>query len=597
MITRKLGKLLRGKTTRFEVYAATTLGMTLGFMPSFAQTPALSLLLIVLLMTLNANLFLAGLMTLIGMGLSLVLMPVSFHLGRLLLDGPLSGLFALIINAPVTALMGLSYYVVTGGLIIGVTLGLLAGWLIFRGVAQFRKKMAGLQADSERYKTWTSKPWVKTLAWLLLGGKAKASYAELAQRSKLGQPIRPLGAAAAGLLVVLVMLVAWLFSGPLVTASLIRGLERANGATVDVGEAEVNLAAGRIAISELALADPEALDTDLLRAARLEADVSASDLLRRRLSIDRLVMQDAYSGAPRATPGRRIGKPAPPTETDAPGKTLEDYFDNAKRWKRRLDQARQWLDRLGMGKKDPSEEGYRDRLKRQIAMHGYSRVQAEHLIRGAPTLLIRDFVANGLVTEDIPGLKNKTLNLRGQNLSTHPNLVEDSPRLTLQTDDGTVDIDLTTPVADRPGQLQMAWLSLPVDALAQHLRIAGTQPVEGGTYDLKMDGPFSPDDLQMPLRVTLHDSTLSLPGVKPRALNQFDLDVALAGPMAAPRLTVQRDALANALRAAGASELAKLAEGQGGKLLEKVDENLGEGAGQAIGDGLKNLLKRGEKSE
>ena len=59
-----------------------------------------------------------GLVLLAAKILSLALMPVSFALGRVLLDGPTSGLFSAMINAPVLALFGFEYYAVTGGLVL-----------------------------------------------------------------------------------------------------------------------------------------------------------------------------------------------------------------------------------------------------------------------------------------------------------------------------------------------------------------------------------------------------------------------------------------------------------------------------------------------
>ena len=64
-------------------------------------------------------------------------------------------------------------------------------------------------------------------------------------------------------------------------------------ATVDLERADVDLAAGRMTVTGLAVADPNALDTDLFRASTIEADVSATNLLRKRLKIDRIVMSDA----------------------------------------------------------------------------------------------------------------------------------------------------------------------------------------------------------------------------------------------------------------------------------------------------------------
>ena len=594
MLTRSIGTLFRGKTTAFQVMAASTLGCMLGFLPSFEQTPALSIALVVLLMVLNANLFVAGLALLFGMAASVVLMPASFQVGRLLLDGPTRPVFEAMINAPVLALFGLEYYVVPGGLVIGGALGLAVGFLLHRLITRFRRRMAAVETD-ERYQTWSQKGWVKAVSWLLLGGRAKGSYAELAARSKLGNPVRPLGAAAAVLLLVLVGLVYVFLAEPLVTAMVVRGLERANGATVDLDSAELDLGDGRLTLTGLAMADPNALDTDLFRAATINADVSAADLLRRRLALDDVVIANAYTGVPRERRGQLVGRrPEPPEDDAGPGeKTLEDYVDDAKRWKRRLTQAREWLDRVS-GRPDEAEPGtVKDWLKQQVALRGYSRVRADHLLQGAPTLLIRHVAAEGVVAAQLDG---ETLDIEATNLSTHPSLTDEPPRVTVRSSKGTLVADLSAPVPSRghDGALDLALRGLAVDGVAGQLRLGGGRPVEGGTYDLHLDGGWSPWALDLPLRLTLHDATLAVPGAKPRRVGELPLTVNLTGPMNAPSLRVDRDQLAKALVDAGLGEVAGKVRGEADRV---IDEALGEGAGKAVGDKLKGFLDRNKRGD
>ena len=65
MITRKIGKLLRGKATPFQLFAACILGSMIAFVPGFGQAPGLLLTLILCLIILNANL---GVAALVGIG-------------------------------------------------------------------------------------------------------------------------------------------------------------------------------------------------------------------------------------------------------------------------------------------------------------------------------------------------------------------------------------------------------------------------------------------------------------------------------------------------------------------------------------------------
>jgi uncharacterized protein (TIGR03546 family) len=127
LITRKFGKLVRGKATPFQILSACILGMLIGFIPGFQQAPGLLVFWIGCLIILNANLFLASLVGILGKLLLIALMPVVFAIGRFLLDGPATPIFESLANGPITAYFGLDYYVVPGGQILGLILGIAIG--------------------------------------------------------------------------------------------------------------------------------------------------------------------------------------------------------------------------------------------------------------------------------------------------------------------------------------------------------------------------------------------------------------------------------------------------------------------------------------
>ena len=123
IITRKIGAILRGKATPFQLAAGCALGAALGFVPGFSTAPGLTVALVFLLVLINANLFLAAMVGMAAKLASWALLPVSFAIGRLLLDGPLSGLFQSVVNTPVLALLGVENYATTGGFVLGLLFG------------------------------------------------------------------------------------------------------------------------------------------------------------------------------------------------------------------------------------------------------------------------------------------------------------------------------------------------------------------------------------------------------------------------------------------------------------------------------------------
>lgn len=604
MITRKIGKLLRGDATPFQLFSACILAAVLGFMPGFAQAPGLLILFTLLIIVLNANLVLAAF---VGMGaklLSLLIAPITFSFGRFLLDGPTQSLFQNLINAPVFALFGFDYYLTTGGLVMGIIVGVIVGFLAVRAITAYRKKMAALEKDSEKFKNFTAKGWVKFLTFIFVGGKRKKTYEETMAK-KVGNPIRPLGAVFAVLVLVLLFILQMFAAGPIVTYALQRGLEEANGATVDVEEADLSLKENRLTVKGLAMADPNQLDTDLFRAASLEADISGMNLLKKRLQLDRVVFNDASHGEKRTSPGSIIGKPPQPT-SEAPSdpnvKTIDDYIKQAKVWKERLAQVKEWMEKLSGPEADqpgvPAEEKetLEERLQREIREKGYANVRASHLIEGAPTLTISELVAEKVKLAD---LENETLDITATNLSTHPNLLGKTPRVVIRSSADTLGANLVLGMFGDTASsnlLSFFYKGLATDKIASSLKVGGEQPIQGGTMDIDAQGQWFTAGgvtVDLPLKVALHNATISLPGGQPTQVENFLLPIGVRGPLDNPRISIDDKQLANALVQAGISRAKQELTNQA---KEKISGEVGDKLGEK-GKGLLNNLLGGDKKD
>lgn len=618
MFTRSIGKIFRGKATPFQIVAACVLGGSIGFLPSFATSPGLTLALLLTLVILNANLAAAGLVGLVAKVLGLVMLPLSFEVGRVLLDGPTSGLFKAMINAPVLALFGFEHYATTGAFALGVAFGLVCGVGLTVAVGRFRKKMATLEEGSERYNAYKSKWWVKGLTFVFVGGgHGKMTYAQLAERKAIGNPIRPLGVVFAILVVGLLFVAQQFLAGPIVTWAAQQGLEKANGATVDLDRASVDLRAGSMTLEGLAMADANDLSEDLLRATRVDGAISARDLLRKRIAFDTITVVDGRSGVERDIPGRRIGRwpERAPAPDDAP-KTIDDYIKQAEMWKERLTQAKKWIERASGPRSDPeaeSKETLEERLRRRAKELGYARVKADHLIEGAPTLLIREVIAEGVIVEDMDG---RVLDVRGENLSTQP-WIAGSPRVRVSSRDGellvNLGVDEGATVGTGATPVRVVVKNIPGDEIGEALKFVGEPTVRGGTVDVDMNGSLLAGVVDLPVRVTVKDATLSLPNVGSQRVSSLVLPLALKGPMDNPGVYLSDQALADALVQAGADRLAGEVRGRAGeaidkatgkitdKLGEKLGEELGGEAGKGIEDAAKgaldNLLGGGKKKD
>jgi len=579
---RKIGNLLRGKATPFQIITGCVLGAMLGFMPRFALAPGLVVALTLALILINANLLLAGLVGLGAKLISLLLLPVSYQVGRALLDGPTEGLFRALINAPVFALFGFESYVATGGLVVGGLLGLVVGIFIARGITTFRTKMADGEKHPGRLQTLTDNRWMRVGVFVLAGGGVKKPDYEALLAKKTGNPIRPLGAVLVVLTVIFCGVAYKFFATEIVTTALRSGLEQANGATVDLASAELDLAAGRMTLKGLAVADPHQLSSDLFRATTIEADISGANLLRKRLQLDRVVVTGATSGEKRRLPGRLTAPAtkAQPITPVADAKSIDDYLTNAKIWRERLAQAKKWMDKISgpagesSDKNPAADENLEARLKRLAEAQGYASVQATHLIEGAPTFLISELQANRVTVSQLPG---ERLDVTARNLSTQPGLAGGAPSITIKSDSDNIGFNADfRGLSSRGGDNTLAfhYRGLLVDQVMSSLKSTKTT-MKGGTIDLAADGRYfaSSGTIDLPLKATLHNTTLSLGG-RDTKLSQFTLPIGLTGSLDNPQIKVEAKALSNLALKAGTEALKEKAaeqlQGKAGGLFDKL---------------------------
>lgn len=588
IFTRKIGKIFRGKATPGQLMMAAIIGTTAGFMPGLLQAPGLFVFLFFAAVILNANLALMGICVLVSAILSIGLLPLTFRIGQFLLDGPLEGLFATLVNTPVLAYFGFEYYATTGGLVMGVLLGIVFGWGVIRAVQGFRRKMGHLDQSSAKWKKFQKNPFIRIFTFVFIGGgHGKLTYEELLE--KKGGPIRPLGIVLVALLAVFGFVLSLFLSDSIVRFAFQSGLERANGATVDLESAELKLTDGRLTLSGLALADPNALSTDLFRAEKLEASISQKDLLRKRIHIENLQLVGASTGEERQLPGILIRPlPDPLPEESGEGKSFDDYVREAKKWRERLNQLAEWVEKVSGPEKDPEEvtpESEKER-QRRILQDGYRRAVASHLIEKAPTLLISHASAEKMRMEQLP---DETLDVIAENFSTHPRLVEEAPRITIRSsaESFLVDADLAGLTGrDRANGIEFVYRGLPVDQVASGLKFSGESPIQGGTIDLKTKGTWGISNLDLPVEVTLKKTQLSIPEMGDTAIEELLLPIGISGPLRNPRIGFSDKDFADALAQAGKEELSRRLQGETEKLRGKIEEK----AEDAIGDRARDLL-------
>ncbi len=578
---------------------AAIIGTTAGFMPGLTQAPGMLAFLFLAAVILNANLALLGVCLLTAAILSFPLLPVTFRAGQFLLEGPSQEFFAALVNAPVLAFFGFEYYVTTGGLVLGLIVGIVFGLLAIRAVQGFRRKMAGLEEGSETWNRWRKNFLVRAFVFIFVGGgHGKSTYQDLLE--KKGGFFRPLGLIFAALVLVVGFVVTLFASDSIVKFVLQTGLERANGATVDLEGANLKLGEGSLVLTGLAMADPNALETDLFRADTIEADLAQTDLLRKRMHIETMRIRGATSGETRATPGIRYRKPEPlppPAPEEGEGKTLDDYLREAEKWRARIEQIGEWLERFS-GPEEPAEpapgeappEETEEKRMRRILDDGYRKAVASHLVRESPLLRISKATAEEMRVTRLPG---ETVTVTAENLSTHPRLVDKAPRVSVESSGGTLLADVEAgalSAASGVNSLELVLRGLPVDKIADDLKVAGERPLQGGTVDFQTAGSWGAGGIEFPIEVALRETQLTIPKVGETTVQELIVPIGLSGSFRRPRVHFSGADFSDALAEAGKAELAKRLREETGGLREKARERIGEELGEEAAEEIRGIL-------
>lgn len=599
MLTRTLGKLVRGKSSPLQLQLACILSSMLAFIPEYGASPFFAAFLAGLLLIANANLTVAALVFLPARLVALLATPFCFATGRFLLDGPTSPLFEGLINAPLTAWLGLEVYATTGGALVGLVFGILAGRLVVRLLAGLRAKLSKLDHDSEAYKRINGKLGVRMLRFVFFGGKRKKSWEELAAATSKN-PVRPVGVVVVAVAVGAFFVASSALFSPILTSSARDNLAVMNGATVDLDALELDLSGGRLTLRGLAFADPAELGTDILRAGVLEADLAGSDFSRRRFALERVVIENASQGSPRETRGELVRALHDEDEAEEEGGdeqeggpiALDTIFEEWKEWKDRLAQVSDWMEALSQDGEDeetPAAESLRERLEREVRELGYGRVEASHLVKGAPTVLVKELRIGGIRSSSVAG---DSFDIDARYLSSAPDLLDEVPAIHLKSQSGSIDCEWNLGHGEDSG-LRLALRGFTPESLG-----VSSDLISGGTIDVDVNGLLKPtgkSGLNLPVQITLRNTSIKYGSSKSIQAETLVVQAALEGSLRNPSYSFDSDQLLQALKKAGAAELANQLEAKTDEALDKVrselEGELGDKLEKVLGDGLGKDLK------
>ncbi len=428
-LIRQLGKVLRGGATFRDMFLAIFLGFAIGMVPGVNLT---LILLIALLLFLNTNGVLAVVAIALGKVLAVLLAPVTFHIGYVVIHKiGLTGLFRWAANTPVIALLNLDVYCLIGAVPFIIILGGLGAWFVPKFIIMGRQKMAAVAEKGGKVQGIAGNKVVRLFLRIVFG-KQTETFAEMSdKKSPLVRKGRVIAAAA---IIVILFILQWLLLDTAARVGLEKGIGAANGAEVNIAAANLSLGSGKLVIEGLQVTDPARPTHNQAQAQRIVADISIVDLLTRRLVVDLIESRALRTDVERESPGEVYRKAeAAPAEEDAlidKLGTSAKYYSKVKKFNKRLQKLRDALesDESGAGD-DPSGPDPQMLSDRQAA-EGYFGLSAKDYLAKHPTWVIRSLkVSQVTLQPDLP-----TFTIEGKNLSSHPSLVEEKSQLTASPD-------------------------------------------------------------------------------------------------------------------------------------------------------------------
>jgi uncharacterized protein (TIGR03546 family) len=574
-------------SVRREPLRAIFLAVLLGLAAGFAQGWNLSLvglLLLVVFFNVRARLFL--LIWLLGVGLSWLLVPLSYATGRFVLDStPVGSLLGLFGSTPAVALLAWDRYTVVGGLLVAAALSVPAFITVRGWIQSLRARRVRPAANYDRPPQTPADEQARAAqpnrlaCWLLIDDSAESGEG-------LKPLVRPLGLWGLVVGAGLSMVAAWWIAPQRSAALLLSTITRANRAQVDVGQIEFDLWGGRAELHDVALADPNELTEDRLRIETLTVEFDPVALLQGRIEIGCLRLAGIACHQLRqhlAQPVRpRIEFASSPTEAPRTGfpaheaeggeLPLAEYLGD---WDSVVARCRQLGEICDLLESLPGYECQSNQSPlRQPLQLGHFRQARSPLGRPRPTIF-----AKSVVVEKLPESWQLGTGavVRMADVNSNVRLCPRPMRLEIEAPDRGLRLQAALDLRQQPYRRQVE-LQLRNVALADHLAPTSSKQrlaCESGTVSLQAKGWFAGEQLELDCLIDGADLMVRLFGGRPVAglapdiwnesincLGNVRLTAKLQGQLASPRLSVDEIELARyferRLRTAGEVRLATI---------------------------------------
>jgi len=578
--------ILRGGVSPVIIFISTLLGFTFGLVPGFS---GLHVAIIVLVLILNVHIGLFLMTFAAGKGLCFAAAPVLYHIGVGVHDY-LAPLLRLLAAVPVIGITDLSRYAVAGGIVAGPIVGGLAGFLLALLVIQFRKQLLRLEENSERFRQWYSKTWVRILDRILIGRRTKDAKSLFTSKATI---LRKAGIVLAIIVLGLCVLLVTAIKDDKARDYAVAKLTWVNGAEVNLDALSLGILSGSASAKGIQVTDARQPANNQVAIDEISADASVYNLLLGRVVVDKMVVSNMQFNQPRPSPGQVVRPPDANEGRFDPCDyrvTVEDvaqidkYLQNARKLKDWLAKVRKWLPEPRQAEK-PAIIKYLDYL--------LARTDAPP----APRFMARDVLLDKVA---IPALVLGNSTIQAANLNDSPAAARLPIRFDIKSNETPMQANLVLdytsgePVPKIRGSFSGVELSKL--GVSDSAGIAFASGAASGSFA----GTLTRDAIDISIDVDVNDmqassvgdGVLGLGGEATtealKVLKNLQTNIRIVGPTSDPRIVLDVKGLTD-------SFLKALPDAMRARAMEELDKALGDKLGDklpaGVGDGIKDAVK------
>jgi len=590
---RKIIKIMRGGVSPVIIFISVMLGFTFGLIPGFSGLHAV-LIAIVFLLNVHLGLFLLS--AALGKGLCFAAAPVLYHIG-MNAQNYLSGVLKLLSSIPIIGITDFSKYAVVGGLIAGPVVGVVAGLLLARTVIGFRRKLLNLEENSEKFRTWYSKTWVRVLDRILIGKRTKDTKALFTVKTKI---IRKAGVAFAVILVVGFGVATHFLKDTKIKEYAAVKLTQLNGAEVNLESLKLSILNGQASVSGIQVTDANNPGNNQIAVENISADASVYDLLLGKVVLDKVRLSDIQFDQKRQSPGKVIETKAEEPEVFDPCEykvamedisKLDKYLENAKAVREWLQKARKWLP-------DPNaKEG-------EAPVEQAPIKYLDYLIARANVPPSARFLARDVLLEKV-GIKSAVFgssNISLENINDAPSATALPINLKVKSNDTPLEMNMTFDYSsgEKVPKVTGNFTSLDLSKLQSNLSSSAGLTFTSGLASGKFNGLITSESIDLTVDIDIQNMQASSQGdgilglgaettsEAFKILKNLKTTIKIVGPTTEPRLVFDTHGLQESIKQA----LIKAGKERMSEEIDKqIDKQLGDKLGDEIPDELKDVIK------